>query len=158
MNNKLNQGFSSFDTISIIGSLVVIVAIAFPILSRRINYQHVDVARQQAQDWTQQILANEISSDTNTGSFSKGSGERQPASEGSALSNNRGEIGADPWGLPYKYAFIRNSQGQPIYVAVWSSGPNAQNETPIEKLHSSAEGPSSIKFEGDDVGFVRSVR
>lgn len=149
MNSQSNQGFSTFDTISIIMSVVVIAVIIVPILSRRVDSQNIEVARDQAEQWSQKITSLENLSVAETGG-------RTPAS----VQNEGGEgaIGSDPWGKPYRFQFIRNAKGQPVYVVVWSDGPNAQPETAENEIGMNNEGKLSVNFLGDDVGYIRAVR
>lgn len=144
-----NRGFSAFDTITLVGAIVVLALIIGPILNRRVDQEYASVALQQAQEWTHKIPLNEKLSE---GSL-KATGGRLPASMGDGPA-----IGADPWGQPYSYHFIKNTHGQPVYIAVWSAGPNAKPETKKSDLAIDKEGQLLVKFEGDDVGFVRALR
>ncbi len=149
-----NQGFSTFDTITIILSVVVISIIVVPILNRRVDSQYVEIAKRQAQEWSQKITSVEKLSEDSK----KDSSGRNLASDPAAASVGMGSVGADPWGQPFNYQYVKNSIGQPVYVVVWSSGPNTRSETENSKMAVSPEGFLSVNFEGDDVGFVKAVR
>src|SRR5690606_15960630 len=124
-----NQGFTSFDAISIVFSFLILITIIVPILGRRVDTQYAEVAKRQAEELSQKISSLENLSDDSDG--------RAPASEASLLG---GVISADPWGQPYRYQYARNSSGQPVYVVVWSSGPNEKSETEESKIAVSPEG------------------
>lgn len=145
-----NRGFSAFDTITLVGAVVVLALIIGPILNRRVDQEYTSVALQQAQEWTHKIPLSEKLSE---GGF-KTTGGRLPAS---ATMENP-SVGVDPWGQPYSYHFIKNTRGQPVYIAVWSAGPNAKPETKKADLAVDKEGQLLVKFDGDDVGFVRALR
>jgi hypothetical protein len=149
MIHKSDQGFSTFDTISIVTSVLLLALIITPIIIRRVDTQYAEVAKHQAQEWSQKITSLEkLSDDSKSASQS-----RNPASLQAS-----GTVGADPWGQPFHYQYARNSSGQPVYIVVWSPGPNAKNETEESQITVSPEGFLSINFEGDDVGYVRAVR
>jgi hypothetical protein len=146
-----NRGFSAFDTLTLVGSVVILVLIIGPIMNRRVDQEYASIALRQAQDWTQKIPLNEKLSEKDL----RGTGNRLPASDESA---DAPAVGADPWGRPYHYHYIRNSHGQPVYIAVWSAGPNSLVETNEADLFVTKEGSLSVKFAGDDVGFVKALR
>lgn len=150
MKNELNRAFSTLDTLTLIGSILVVALVIGPILSRRINQEYALEAARLAKDWSEKIPLDEKLSVAGLGMSS----QRDVASgEGSVP-----KAGLDPWGRPYNFKFIRNSYGQPTYLAVWSSGPNAKDETPQGQLIMSPEGRISAQFGGDDVGHVRALR
>lgn len=69
------------------------------------------------------------------------------------------DLGNDPWGSAYKYSVVKNSYGQPIYVVVLSSGPNASFETEVaQNMAFSQSHIENIQFKGDDIGFIKSFR
>lgn len=147
---KSNQAFTSFDTLTIIGSIVILGLIIGPILNHRVDTEYGALALQQAQEWTQKIPVNEKLSEKDF----KASGGRLPASAGDAEAT----VGTDPWGRPYKFHYIRNAYGQPLYIAVWSAGPDARPDTKESDLVIGKDGALAVQFSGDDVGFVRALR
>lgn len=153
MIHKSDHGFSTFDTITIVLSVVVLTVIIVPILNRRVDTQYAEVAKRQAQEWSQKITSLEKVSDEPKSRF-----PASVASERSVGSGEAGKVGADPWGQPYHYHYVHNTKGQPVYIVVWSSGPNSESETKESTIAVSPEGFLSINFEGDDVGFVRAIR
>ncbi|HEX4923026.1 MAG TPA: hypothetical protein VFV50_03035 [Bdellovibrionales bacterium] len=78
-------------------------------------------------------------------------GGRIPASDEQILSAR------DPWGQPYKAKFLRNPYGIPTHLVIWSPGPNGHHDT--ASVESSAKvGAMAVVFDGDDLGFITSVR
>ena len=156
--NESNQGFSTFDTMTSLGSLVLLVLIAGPILSHRIKSSNTDAARLEIQNLAAKIPLNEKLSDSDL----RPGNSRAPASFDSAASLSNPGIGAtdskDPWGNAYHFHYIKNTMGQPLYLAVWSDGPNAKRETAPAALSISSDGQLNAHFDGDDVGFVRALR
>lgn len=153
MKNEQKQAFNSIDTIGLFASLALVMLVVGPILGRRVDQGYAEIARRQAQAWTEKIPQGEKFSQqglvTNSG--------RTPASESSAASFSKSSDQLDPWGNPYRFQYIRNANGQPVYLAVWSVGPNSQSETTEDSLKIE-EGSLSARFSGDDVGFVRALR
>ncbi len=150
MFNKSDQGVSTLDTLSIIISVVVIALIVVPILSHRVDGQYTEIAKHQAQEWSQKISVVEKLSDES----SKELNDREVAS----VKPETSTIGADPWGQPFYYQYARNAQGQAMYVVVWSAGPNTKNETANSKIAVNEQGFLTVDFVGDDVGYIRAVR
>lgn len=150
MKHESSRAFSTLDTLTMIGSLLVLILVIGPILSRRINQQNSVQAARQAQEWTEKIPLDEKLSEA---------GLALPSQRSLASGSSQGpQAGADPWGQPFQYKFIRNSYGQPVYLAVWSRGPNTQNDTAESGLIIAADGALNAVFQGDDVGTVRSLR
>ena len=149
-----NQGLSASGTVSVFLSIVVLVAIALPIISRRLDAQNIDVARHRAEEFSMRVTSLEKLSPPNQAVNS----DRIPASAGAAQNSGNGGADVDPWGRPYKYTFIKNQLGQPIYVAVWSLGPNAKSDTNENDLSMESSGALHATFVGDDVGFIRAIR
>jgi len=151
MKYESNRAFSTLDTLTLIGSVVIVALVIGPILSRRINQEYTVEAARLAQEWTEKIPSDEKLSEAGL----KISTQRDLAS---ATEPARATAGSDPWGRPFQYQFIRNSYGQPVYIAVWSNGPNAVNETKDDNLSFKSDGAMAVQFAGDDVGFVRALR
>ncbi|MFP5518272.1 MAG: hypothetical protein ACLGGX_00080 [Bdellovibrionia bacterium] len=80
------------------------------------------------------------------------SNSRMPASANSLELRLLGTMSTDPWGQPYRYRFIKESD-EKLKVIVWSAGPNQKIETnELEKEESLIlEQP---KYEGDDLGIT----
>lgn len=66
-----------------------------------------------------------------------------------------GEIGRDPWGQAFRYSLVRDSQGTPEYLLVWSAGPNQKYESVSSRISFSTQG--TPKFQGDDLGIYRQM-
>jgi hypothetical protein len=77
------------------------------------------------------------------------------------LFGKSGKLSLDPWGHPYRYTFIENSNdvGQnETLVLVWSDGPNGKSETEMESLgHLKLNESSNLAkiLNGDDIGYIR---
>lgn len=83
-------------------------------------------------------------------------GTRAPASipslssETEGLQPDRGSIGNDPWGQPYRYKIV-SAKTDRLKVQIWSAGPNKKFETnDIPDL-------AAESYLGDDVGVVLSM-
>jgi len=73
-------------------------------------------------------------------SITKKAGGRNLASIGSENSDERGNIGIDPWGQPYLYEIKNNKH----LLFIWSKGPNSKNDS----------SNNLIGFKDDDIGYV----
>ena len=67
-----------------------------------------------------------------------------------------GRIGKDPWGQAFQYQVLREVDGQPIKVLVWSAGPNKRAESLEQVLEQAirVRADQAVQFAGDDIGFV----
>ena len=145
--NQINHNFTSFDTIKILSSLGIMVVVVVSILNHRVNQGKEEVALKEIQGLSQEILLGENSSST------KG---RAPSSVEGGVQDP--VMAKDPWGVPYQFHFVKNELGQPVYLVIWSAGPDSHFETHSENLALGGDGHIHVKFVGDDVGYVRSVR
>jgi hypothetical protein len=174
MKHEENSGFTSFDFVTLIFSFAVIVAVSAPIIQR--NFQadpNIQVAQNQAFSLSQSLLSPKMLEIMAARSNGEEFGSRSIASVSSDdskipnidmasikshLKNGEweGDVGKDPWGTPYHFAFIRNAQGTPTHVAVWSDGPNHKSDTTGTK--GTGLSPDAVKFGGDDLGTITSIR
>ncbi len=142
-NNK-NQYFSTFDVLSVMFSLVVVVSISFTVFHKTMNRKKVDLAKFNMENLAQELMKEPVI-------YSQDKNLRMPASAS--------DLGVDPWGSPYVFNVIKNNYGQPIYLVVMSPGPNAKLETNLESdAQIGVSHIENIRFESDDVGYVRSFR
>ena len=169
MKNEENQGFTSFDFITMIFSLAVIIAVSAPILKKKLQPDpNSRIAEQQASILGHELVSSKLLFSL-ADSRKPGEESRQIASADSKATipdvdikvlqahlkagESAGTIGKDPWGAPYNFVFVRNAKGMQTRVAVWSNGPNAKNETSVQGANA-----ASVNFGGDDVGAIISVR
>src|SRR4051812_11707330 len=144
MKSKENQGFTSFDFLTMILSFAIILSVSVPILKKNLNSGEMELAQRD----TDAIALSLLKPNNSQVSQQRGlaSIDSKQASHSSPW---KGDAGKDPWGNPYHYTFVRNKMGVPTHVVVWSDGPNMRSETPTPEK---AQG--AIAFTGDDVGSV----
>lgn len=171
-NNLNNQGFSTFDVLTVLGSVFALVLVTAPILGRQINIQHGESAKARSSDIAELMAASEAKQlSASSGSNETSKGQRQIASVsesfaasgrplGGSVSGTDGEADLDPWGHPYQYHILKNAYGQPTHIAVWSFGPNSKNDTDFDRIRGPIESAvaESRIFGGDDIGNVRPIR
>jgi hypothetical protein len=135
---KLNQGFSTFDFLTMMASLVVIVGISAPILKKNLETGNIEKAQVDARKIASELL---YSKDTEHLRLASGSAKPEASGRGVASvglvakndeANWAGSIGKDPWGNPYHFKFLRNENGMPVEVKVWSEGPEMQGTDTVE--------------------------
>jgi hypothetical protein len=182
MKNEENQGFTSFDFITMLFSFAVIAAVTAPIIKKNFETdQNVQVARNQLGELGHTLMDPVALNIVSMNSEPKSQNDRSVASihednkipsfDIEDLKNHvkknewEGQIGKDPWGNPYHFAFLKNQNGVVSHVAVWSDGPNHTAETSVRDqmgqkpgVDSIVANPMEIKFQGDDVGAVYPIR
>lgn len=143
-NNKENQQFNTFDVLSIFLCFMLVVGIGSMLFMGHLNEKKRSIAKNYVENLAQELIMKPVNSSMKMGGRLPASAENQEL---------------DPWGVAYKYSIVKNSYGQPIYVVVLSGGPNNRFETEISEVvsfsHSSIE---NVKFEGDDIGYIKSFR
>lgn len=88
---------------------------------------NIDRAQREARN-----LAFELLHDDKFQKLRLGSYKVQNSNQGRAIASVpkddswSGELGKDPWGQPYKFRFLRNKEGMPVEIAVWSQGPDTK--------------------------------
>lgn len=143
-NNNKNQHFNTFDVLSVFLCLGLVVAIGALLYNSHIEHKKTVETKKYVENLAQELIMKPVIS-------SIGAANRLPASDI--------DLGADPWGSAYKYSVVKNSYGQPIYVVVLSSGPNTSFETEVaQSMAFSQSNIQNIKFEGDDIGYIKSFR
>jgi hypothetical protein len=161
MKTEGNQGFTSFDFLTLVFSFALIFFVSVPILQKNLNSGEIEVAQRDAE-----AIARTLVNPNDTSTFQFLTNAQAQQKRGIASVNPAkfhrdpkwtGEAGKDPWGRPYRYVFIRGASGAPTHVVVWSEGPNGKNEMP--ELDQSAKLPEQghLAFRGDDVGSVTPV-
>jgi hypothetical protein len=176
MNSEENHGFTSFDFITMIVSFSVIAIVTAPIIRKNIQAdQSVDQARME----TSQIgisvgnpknisiltgdFKNRLPNDRSVASVPAGDGSSRIDLESLKSHLKKGEWEGtterlDPWGRAYHFSFLRNSKGVATHVAVWSEGPNQNNETVVQGDQAKLDHPENFQFKGDDLGSVIPLR
>ena len=140
MFSKSKQGFRTIDLITLVFCLLAVGLIAGPIIQRNLEAQKTaqiekDLKLHSARLLDDQKFLNQV---------------RSPSS---VEDKNHDQVGKDPWGQPYEYMVLKNAYGQSSYFVIWSKGPNKKLDTTIF----SSRGPSSVVFQGDDVGLVQPI-
>jgi hypothetical protein len=155
MKSKEYQGIRSFGVISVFFMLGVCGLLSVPVWNSGSSEQQTKTSRR-AEGLAYQILqARKEKPVAPLGN------DRFPASEAEVVPTNHlqgasGTIGTDIWGKPFQFAVIDTISGQQK-VLVWSTGPNGQIDTNIEKIDSERDNSVPI-FGGDDVGVIVSVK
>lgn len=143
-NIQEKQSFNTFDVLSVLLCVGLVLATGFLLYNSHIEHKRAVKTQKHVEILAQKLIMKPVIS-------SMGAANRVPAS---AL-----DLGNDAWGSAYKYSVVKNSYGQPIYVVVLSSGPNASFETEVAQnmafSHSNIE---NIQFQGDDIGYIKSFR
>ncbi len=143
-NNEEKQQFNTFDVLSVFLCLGLVVAIGFLLYNSHIEHKKTAETKHHLENLAQELIMKPVIS-------SMGAANRIPASDIN--------LGTDPWGSAYKYSVVKNSYGQPIYVVVLSSGPNASFETEVaQTMDFSRSQIENIKFDGDDIGYIKAFR
>ncbi|MDZ4678664.1 MAG: hypothetical protein SGI74_14295 [Oligoflexia bacterium] len=144
MKRQQNHGFTSFDILTLVFSLVVIAAISSPILSRNMESDKIALTQKELENVAQSLIQNNEPI-------------KNPASPNRGIASVRAVADIiDPWGMPYRHAFLRDGKNSPKKLIVWSLGPDKRNDSYREVTQGAIiEGPSV--FEGDDLGSVFSA-
>ncbi|PIU00329.1 MAG: hypothetical protein COT74_05205 [Bdellovibrionales bacterium CG10_big_fil_rev_8_21_14_0_10_45_34] len=155
-------GFSSFDFFSVLGAILLVVAISVPIVQKKITGNEIKKARVIAEGMADEVLRKHAPLQA-PWQKQKGANRSIASLAGGASSMamplaEDGSIGRDPWGQPYKFAWIRNAYGIPTHMLVWSAGPNGQFETPRSAISGVERGLVEVGFARDDLGYVRALR
>jgi hypothetical protein len=147
---KSYQGFSTFDLLTLITSVTAVAAISGPIVQRSFQSERLAAADRDMKKLAFEIAQSGPKLETTT--------SREIAS---ATPPEHPLPQIDPWGNPYILKFVRNSYGIPTHLVIWSFGPNGKKETSsIESSQSSVQksGAQAVVFDGDDLGYITSVR
>src|SRR5947209_3759882 len=133
MKNEENQGFTSFDFLTLMFSFAVIVAVSAPIIKRNFQTDNVNIAKRDLNIISNSLLSpNTLNTLANYDPVKKSSGRSIASIESSALAAPvdikslqehlkkgewEGDVGKDPWGNPYHFAYLKNSKGMATHVA-----------------------------------------
>lgn len=144
--DKSIQIFNSFDVLTVVMSGLIVLVISLTVVHRNNEQNKIQMTKNKAKSFAEELVQNPVNSSTNK--------ERSPAND--TEGNNSGKIGKDLWGKAFTYKVIQNSYGQPIYMAVLSSGPDGRLETDLNQtvLRDSAQ----LNIKGDDIGYLKSFR
>ncbi|MCC6277833.1 MAG: hypothetical protein IT289_07975 [Oligoflexia bacterium] len=157
-----NQGLTSFDVLTIMFSLGVVVAVSAPIVRTNFDSRNLEKAQIAASQMAKQLsAANSLKSQEKGRSIASVGVSSEENESGKLLGyvpgTASGEGGKDPWGRPYRFSFIQDAKGLPVQVAVWSVGPNGKDESGSMNVENPSDISSQI-FQGDDLGSVAPVR
>lgn len=149
MKIKQNQQFTTLDFLGLILSCLTVVAVIAPIMKQAIGADEAVKAQLETEDLAHSLLQKNF----------KMLGVEDPAGRQPAnfvLSKTLNQI--DPWGNPYRYKLAKNEKGNPIYLVVWSAGPNGSSESDDVEVNITINGTPEAAFQGDDTGSVLSIR
>lgn len=148
MKTEQKQGFSSFDIVTIVLSMLVVILISAPIIYSSSGVEKIEKAQEDLVQFGQ-ILQQDLKQYISSLKQAK----RSIASvQMQKRGRFEGVIGEDPWGNPYFYKTQRDAYGKPEYIIVWSKGANLEQDTPDIELRSSPKGQFRLK--GDDLGHI----
>jgi hypothetical protein len=156
MKSEQNHGLTSFDLLTLIFSIGVIFAVSAPILTKNMQTGKIDQAQQELSVVAKSLIKYKPMK--SIGFSNRGLASVEEGSEKGSMSIVRrslwnGDAGVDPWGLPYHYAFVRDSKGTPTKLIVWSAGPDKKNDSYTDVANGATlDGPNL--FQGDDLGSV----
>ncbi len=143
-NTKKNQQFSTFDVLSVLLSITLVIGLSFVFFNKSLNRKKSDIAKNNLENLALDLLGKPVI-------YSQGQNSREPAS---SL-----DLGLDPWGSPYVYNIVKNTYGQPIYLVVMSPGPDSKLDTKVEtQAQWEISQIEQIHFQNDDIGYVKSFR
>lgn len=158
MSKKPKKEFKTFDFILLLSIFMAVGGISGSILNSHLVQFKVTKAQLGLEEIAQAVLRPRHPKSRkffkNRASEKSGRSLASLSSEPTGQSHDLGGLGKDPWGKEYRYRFIRNKKGMPIYLAVWSPGPNGVNDTAQSAW--SVEGKQ--QFSRDDVGQVFPIR
>lgn len=148
MKTKSNQAFTTFDFIVTSVSVAIIVLVSGPIISKNLQSGNIEKAQKETHDLAFELLNSADNSALRLAShpISLGSSARGIAS----VDEQSAWIGSskkDPWGNPYHFRFLRNAQGMPVELVVWSEGPDKKSLPDVR----SQDGVEKADFASDDV-------
>ncbi len=153
---KQNQGLSTFDFLVMFVSLAVVLVICIPILQKNMEGGNIDKAKQEAERLALGLIQDGGVS-LRLASQNKTDTSRSIASVGKEITWS-GNLGKDPWGQPFQYRFLKNKNGAPVQIVVWSSGPGKVNQAPRVSV-SAVSGVEELQFDQTDVVLTKlSVR
>ncbi len=135
MKNKEIQIFTTSNIVFLLLLLTLCIAIIIPLVART-KSKETKLVYGKAESLAYQVMQIEKSP------------SRGPASEISLQKDGLGEIGIDPWGKPYYFKIMKTSADSNTKIAVWSSGPNQNNDSVL------SENGTVTQFTGDDIGVI----
>ena len=68
------------------------------------------------------------------------------------LFGQKGEIGEDPWGRPFRYKFVKQDSGPGNFIVVWSAGADRKFGADPNLIKSERQEGRGLNMTGDDVG------
>ena len=125
-----------------------LVLVSVPIIDRQLDVKNLEVAKNETDLLSERLGVLEQEAENMTHQE-----ERKVASSSSEFDQTAEQYSKrlDPWGQPYQIHVVKNTYGQVLGVAVWSTGPNAKSETDESRLWVGATA-GELHFGGDDIG------
>lgn len=152
-----SRRFGTTDLAIVMGLWSAMAVVLGGVLSELTGDTETPRARSQAEAYALQLQQNvDLQRQAQSERSMTVNADRAPASLGSPISDQEGQLGKDPWGQPYRYRVAANG------VFVWSSGPNGESESDgeIDRLNSkqtASRNTVAFHFQGDDIGFVKAA-
>lgn len=165
MQAKNFKPIKSFDLLSMALLFAIVLGISTAIISQELSdidrsmglSEAENLAFQLTQGGFEVLSPSQMAGETRgiaSASSQKGVGIKNSL----GIFESSGSIGKDPWGQAFRYKVIRDKEGLPTHVLVWSLGPNLEQETPEKAFQSlAANSVAQLEFQGDDFGYVHSV-
>jgi hypothetical protein len=166
MKNEQNHGLSTFDFITMVFSFVVIICVTSPILTKNIQSKNIELAQREASHIAKSLSDMNVlhtigllDTQKKRGVASVDLESAQSPIDLQVIKRGTwdGVASRDPWGAPYHYLFMRDVQGRPSQIIVWSEGPNHTDDSNVPANFSTTQVEPGI-FKGDDLGSVVPVR
>ncbi len=142
LKTEYNQGFTTIDLILLLSIMFTVVSLVVPIVLNGIESTKVEKAQKEIRKLAHEAAFLPLVEDNK---------DRSVASNNLALYEK--SMGLDPWGRGYRKNLIRDPDGKPSKVIVWSLGPNGVAETLSVDPDKRGE-RVTIRFGGDDFGTV----
>lgn len=151
MKHKQNQGFSTFDFLTMTASVAIIFFVSTPIIKKNLEVGNIDKAQRDARTLAFELLHNDKYQNLRLASAvaPASSRSRGIASVSATDSVWTGEAGKDPWGNPYRFRFLRNDKGMPVEIVVWSHGPEKKHLSDVKVIQTN--GMERLQLDPDDV-------
>jgi hypothetical protein len=140
--SMMNQGFTTIDLILLLSIMFTVVSLVVPIVLNGIESTRVEKAQKEIRKLAHEAAFLPLVEENK---------DRTIASDSLALYEK--SMGFDPWGRAYRKNLIRDPNGKPSKIIVWSLGPNGVAETLSVGPDKSGE-RVTIRFGGDDFGTV----
>lgn len=142
VKSKYIQGFTTIDLILLLSIMFTVVSLVVPIVLNGIESTKVEKAQKEIRKLAHEAAFLPLVEENK---------DRSIASDNVALYEK--SMGLDPWGRAYRKNLIRDPDGKPSKIIVWSMGPNGIAETLSFDPDKRGE-RVTVRFGGDDFGTI----